>query len=58
MATVFSDTEEQEQRALAKQAVKMEAEKQHQLEKLIQERERSHQEGICQLEVCKDTGNL
>ncbi|XP_038870671.1 guanylate-binding protein 1-like isoform X1 [Salvelinus namaycush] len=43
--------EEQEKRALAEQAVKMEAEKQHQLEKLIQERERSHQEGICQLEA-------
>ncbi|CDQ90238.1 unnamed protein product [Oncorhynchus mykiss] len=37
--------------ALAEQAVKMEAEKQHQLEKLIQEKERSHQEGICQLET-------
>ncbi|XP_045065109.1 guanylate-binding protein 1-like isoform X1 [Coregonus clupeaformis] len=43
--------EEQEKRALAEQAVKMEAEKQHQLEKLIQERERSHQEGIRQLEA-------
>ncbi|XP_052378530.1 guanylate-binding protein 2-like isoform X2 [Oncorhynchus keta] len=43
--------EEQEKRAMAEQAVKMEAEKQHQLEKLIQERERSHQEGICQLET-------
>ncbi|KAK6309856.1 hypothetical protein J4Q44_G00197370 [Coregonus suidteri] len=45
-----------EKRALAEQAVKMEAEKmeaekQQQLEKLTQERKRSHQEGIRQLEA-------